>query len=170
MGNFSSKVRKNPSYALSPSARCAPLVAMRPELPRPGGMVSQHAYGLSAVRRRVGKPVPAIARIDREAIAGVNTMLPDVPEPNRQTGDQNRVDTSEVSHPPRLISRRRQRPFRLLHLMALVAAVALTLVITPALLKAIMQPLSGWGPSEHRNFRVFRLFSRHAVTVQSIEE
>jgi hypothetical protein len=25
-------------------ARCAPLVAMRPELPRPGGMVSPHAY------------------------------------------------------------------------------------------------------------------------------
>jgi hypothetical protein len=33
-------------------------------------------------------------------------------------------------------------------LMVLVAAVALTLVVPPALMQVIMQPLSGWGPRE----------------------
>jgi hypothetical protein len=41
-----------------------------------------------------------------------------------------------------------RRPLRLLHLMALVAAVALTTVIPRVLLKVIQQPLSGWGVHE----------------------
>jgi len=37
--------------------------------------------------------------------------------------------------------------------MALIAAVALTLVIPSALMKVIMQPLSGWGPREQLAYK-----------------
>jgi hypothetical protein len=57
------------------------------------------------------------------------------------------------SHLPSPGRRLPRRPFRLLHLMALIAAVALTLVIPSALMKVIMQPLSCWGPQEQLAYK-----------------
>jgi hypothetical protein len=48
----------------------------------------------------------------------------------------------------------RRHPLRLSHLIALVAAVALTFVVPPALMKLIMQPLSGWGPREQLAYKI----------------
>ena len=64
------------------------------------------------------------------------------------------VRTSDAATQSRPAPRVRRHPLRLSHLMALVAAVALTLVVPPALMKLITQPHSGWGPREQLAYKI----------------
>jgi hypothetical protein len=75
-------------------------------------------------------------------------MQPELPERNRETGNAEDGTRSEALHPPRPAQRVRRRPLRLFHLMTLVAALALSLAISPALMTLIMKPASGWGRRE----------------------
>jgi hypothetical protein len=60
----------------------------------------------------------------------------------RETGNPEGDEMPDASHPTRPTQRVRHRPMRLLHLMMLVAAFALTLIIPPAIIKATMNSLS----------------------------
>src|SRR5437868_903922 len=80
-------------------------------------------------------------------------MQSDLPASTRETGNPGSDGVSDASHSPRPTQRVRRRPLRLLHLIALVAAAALTLVISPALMKLIMQPASGWSRWELLAYR-----------------
>jgi hypothetical protein len=75
-------------------------------------------------------------------------MKPELPAPTRETGNAEDGRKADALHPPRSAHRVRRRPLRLFHLTTLVAAVALTLVISPALMTLIMKPASGWGRRE----------------------
>ena len=72
-------------------------------------------------------------------------MKPESPASIRETGNPEGRGESGASHPPQPAQGLPRRPLRLFHLMPLVAAVALTLIIPPALMTVITQPLSGWG-------------------------
>jgi hypothetical protein len=61
---------------------------------------------------------------------------------------------ADASHPPRLTQRARRSRLRLLSLMTLVAAVALTLAVTPSLMKLITTPLSGWLWDERLYYQI----------------
>ena len=77
---------------------------------------------------------------------------PDEPAPARQiskTPDAKRPDAQHASKAP---SAGRHRPLRILHLMVLVAAVALTIYIAPALTQAIMR---AYGPTSSWNRRMY---------------
>jgi hypothetical protein len=75
-------------------------------------------------------------------------LQPELPSPSQETCRPKGDGVSKASHASRTTQQLRRFPLRLVHLMALVAAVAVTLVVAPALLKAIMKPLSGMGPQE----------------------
>ena len=75
-------------------------------------------------------------------------MRPDKPESTSETGNAEEGRASDAAFPRRPAPQERHRPLRLIRVMALVAATALTFIIPPALLKLIMQPVSGWGPRE----------------------
>jgi hypothetical protein len=75
-------------------------------------------------------------------------MQPELPAPSGEANSPASVRISDLPLPPNPTQQTRRRPLRLLHLMALVAALALTFVITPVLLKVIQKPLSGWMKHE----------------------
>src|SRR5262249_10983765 len=55
---------------------------------------------------------------------------------------------SEAPHRPRAGTGGQRHPLRLFHLMTLVAALALTLAVSPTLMPLILKPASGWGRRE----------------------
>src|SRR5438270_11494647 len=75
-------------------------------------------------------------------------MQPELPAPSGETGNAEDGRRSDALHPPRSAQRVRRRPVRLFHLMTLVAAIALSLAISPSLMTLIMKPASGWGRRE----------------------
>ena len=81
-------------------------------------------------------------------------MRPEMPGPISETGNVEDVRTSDAATPSRPAPRVQRRPLRLIHLMALVAALAVTLVVPPFLMKLISQPiLSGWGWGEQLAYK-----------------
>src|SRR5262245_16917279 len=73
--------------------------------------------------------------------------------PPASIDDSGGEPVSDATQPPEPTRRVRRGPMRLLHLMVLVAAVALTLVIAPGLMHVIRQLLSGWGRSEQLAYK-----------------
>ena len=67
-------------------------------------------------------------------------MEPSSPAQTRGAGDPEGVGMSDASCASEA-KRTRHGPFRLLHLMALVAGAALTLIVTPALMPVVRSPL-----------------------------
>src|SRR5262249_35863911 len=80
--------------------------------------------------------------------AGVRLMPPELPAPIAETSSVEPVTRCEPPHPRLFVQRVRPRPFRLSHLMALVAALAFSRALSPSLMPLIMQPASGWGRRE----------------------
>jgi hypothetical protein len=71
-------------------------------------------------------------------------MRPEMPAPAGETGNAEGVRTSDGALTPKPAPQVPRRPLRLIHLMALVAALALTLVVPPSLIPLIQEGLSGW--------------------------
>jgi hypothetical protein len=68
-----------------------------------------------------------------------------LPASANETSNTTNDGASSLPAAPKPMPQAQPRPLRLLHLMALVAALALTFVITPVLLQVIQQPVSGWN-------------------------
>jgi hypothetical protein len=72
-------------------------------------------------------------------------MLPEPPASSAEPGNAEGVMSSEQPAVPMSTQRVRHRPMRIFHLIMLVAALALTFAISPAAIRLIRKPTSGWG-------------------------
>jgi hypothetical protein len=80
-------------------------------------------------------------------------MRPEMPVPDGETGNVEGVRTSDGALAPKPAPRVPRRPLRLIHLMALVAALALTLVVPPIVMTLIQQPSTGWVYREYLAYK-----------------
>ena len=79
-------------------------------------------------------------------------MHSDESTPPRQSSDRSRAQEPDAQHVSKPTQKLRHRPLRLLHVMVLVAAVAVTLFIAPNLMQAIM---TAYGPASSWNRRMY---------------
>jgi hypothetical protein len=75
-------------------------------------------------------------------------MQHESPAPTPERDNLVGVGVSGASHPPGPAQRVRRRPLRLIHLIVMVATVAVALTLTPFLMKVIEQPFAGWDWDE----------------------